>query len=33
LLHGGPLAGHYVENKTVAILREHYYWPTMEREV
>jgi len=32
-VHGGSLARHYGENKTVIMLREHYYWPAMERDV
>jgi len=32
-VHRGSLAGHYGENKTVTMLREHYFWPTMERDV
>jgi len=31
--HGGELAGHYVESKTITMLREHYYWPAMESDV
>ena len=32
-VHRGSLVGHYGENKTLTILREHYYWPVMERDV
>jgi len=32
-VHGGSLARDYGENKTVTTLREHYYWPAMERDV
>jgi len=30
---GGSLASHYEESKTVTMLREHYYWPGMEKDV
>ena len=29
----GSLAGHYGENKTLAMLREHYFGPGMSKEV
>ena len=29
----GALAGHYGENKTTIILKEHFYWPNMEKDV
>ena len=32
-VHGGSLAAHHGENKIVTMLREHYYWPAMERDV
>jgi len=32
-VHGGSLAGHFRESKTLILLREHYYWPGMEKEV
>jgi len=32
-VHGGSLAGHYGENKTLIMLREYYYWPGMEKDV
>jgi len=32
-VHGGSLAGHYGENKTLAMLREHYFGPGMSKEV
>jgi len=32
-VHSGSLAGHYGENKTSLILREHYYWPCMDKDV
>jgi len=32
-VHGGSLAGHFGENKTLIMLREHYYWPGMEKAV
>ena len=32
-VHGGSLAGHYGENKTSIILKEHFYWPNMEKDV
>jgi len=32
-VHGGSLAGHFGESKTITMLREHYYWPGMEKDV
>jgi len=32
-LHGGALAGHFGVEKTCAILKEHYYWPHMSKDV
>ena len=32
-LHGGALAGHFGVEKTCAMLKEHYYWPKMSRDV
>ncbi|VFQ96809.1 unnamed protein product [Cuscuta campestris] len=32
-VHGGGLAGHYGIDKTHMMMREHYYWPKMERDV
>jgi len=32
-VNGGSLAGHFRESKTLTILREHYYWPRMEKDV
>jgi len=32
-VHGGSLAVHHGENKILTMLREHYYWPAMERDV
>ena len=32
-VHGGSLAAHYVENKTSLVLKEHYYWPSMDKDV
>ncbi|GJZ14889.1 RNA-directed DNA polymerase [Tanacetum coccineum] len=31
--HVGGLAGHFGRDKTLALLREHFYWPKMERDV
>nr|GEW09675.1 RNA-directed DNA polymerase [Tanacetum cinerariifolium] len=31
--HAGGLAGHFGHDKTLALLREHFYWPKMERDV
>lgn len=25
--HNGAMAGHFGQNKTIAIIREHYFWP------
>ena len=32
-VHAGSLAGHFGEDKTLTMLREHYYWPSMEKDV
>jgi len=32
-VHGGSLASHFRESKTFIMLREHYYWPRMEKDV
>ena len=32
-VHGGSPAGHYRENKTSLVLKEHYYWPSMDKDV
>ena len=32
-VHEGALAGHYGENKTSIMLKEHFYWPNMEKDV
>ena len=32
-VHGGSLAGYYGENKTLMVLKEHYYWPSMDKDV
>jgi len=31
-LHGGSMASHYSENKTLIMLREHYYWPCLSKD-
>ncbi|GJY90487.1 RNA-directed DNA polymerase [Tanacetum coccineum] len=31
--HAGGLAGHFGRDNTLALLREHFYWPKMERDV
>jgi len=31
--HAGPLAAHLGAQRTLAQLRQHYYWPGMSREV
>ncbi|GKA77002.1 RNA-directed DNA polymerase [Tanacetum coccineum] len=31
--HAGRLAGHFGRDKTLALLREQFYWPKMERDV
>jgi len=30
---GGSLAGHYGETKTSLVLKDHYYWPSMDKDV
>ena len=32
-LHGGALAGHFGIEKTCSLLKEHYFWPKMSRDV
>ena len=32
-VHGGSLAGNCGENKTSIVLKEHYYWPSMDKDV
>ena len=32
-VHGGSLAGHFGVNKTVELLKEHFYWPKMQGDV
>ena len=32
-VHGGSLASHYGENKTAMVLKEHYFWPGMDKDV
>ena len=32
-VHGGALAGHYGEQKTSMVLKEHYFWPGMDKDV
>ena len=32
-VHRGSLADHYGENKTSLVLKEHYYWPSMDKDV
>jgi len=32
-VHGGSLAGHYGENKTLIMIKEYYYWPGMSKSV
>jgi len=32
-LHGGALAGHFGVEKTCSMLKEHYYWPRMSKDV
>jgi len=32
-VQGGSLAGHFGKSKTLTMLREHYYWPDVEKDV
>jgi len=32
-VHGGSLSGHCGENKTLRMLREHYYSPIMTKDI
>jgi len=32
-VHAGSLAGHFGEDMTLIMLREHYYWPGMEKDI
>ena len=32
-VYRGSLAGHYGENKTSLVLKEHYCWPSMDKDV
>jgi len=32
-LHGGALFGHFGIEKTCCMLKEHYYWPSMSKDV
>jgi len=32
-VHGGSLVCHYGEKKTLAVLKEHYFWPRMHKDV
>jgi len=32
-VHGGSLAGHFGEDKTLSMSKEHFYWPHMRKNV
>ena len=32
-VHGGSLAGHFGEEKTYMMAKEHYYWPHMLKDL
>ena len=32
-VHGGSLASHFGERKSLMMLKEHYFWPCMQKDV
>lgn len=32
-LHSGGLCGHFGQDKTEALVRQRYYWPSLQRDV
>jgi len=32
-VHGGSMVGHFGEDKTYFIAKEHYYWPHMLKDI
>ena len=31
--HSGGMVGHFCQDKTIAIIREHYFWPQLSQNV
>ena len=31
--HSGGMVGHFGQDKTISIIREHYFWPKLSQDV